>query len=411
MSLLPSVQIQNSPFPLLQEPLAAPLLRHWQGTILDLPERVVGKLHGYVPGMDETLFRWLVCFAILFVTVLVRRLLTRVLLRQLRKFFGPGKGMDQRVFDALITPVAAFLMVCGIFTALAVLKLNAYGEWLVERGSRVAFTAVILWGFMAAGAAMLDHMERSARSKGLGIGAFMPLLKKTLGVIFGILAILLIAASLGAHVETFLAGLGIGGLAVALAAQDALSNMFGSVVVMIDQPFQVGDSVKIAGNEGTVEDIGLRSTRLRTGARTLIVIPNKTVATEAITNYSRMPQRRVDQQIGLTYATTPAQMQQILADLRALLLADPGVDRQLVAVNFIDYGDSSLDIQIVYFTKDPDWLGNLAVRERVNLKIMEAVTARGLEFAFPTQTVIHAGPDDTIAPDEPGKPGPAAGGS
>jgi MscS family membrane protein len=391
---------------------AAPMpeLGGWRGTILGEPARVADWLHTFVPDVNERIFRVMVFLLILGFTILLRRLVTRILLRQLQKLFGNGKGMDDPVFAALITPVAALCMVAGIFIALAVLPLDAGGEWLVERGSRVAFTAVLLWCFMAGSAAALDHLEKAARHKGLGIGAFMPLLKKTLGVIFAILSALIIAASLGAHVEGFLAGLGIGGLAVALAAQDTLSNMFGSVVVMVDQPFQVGDSVKIAGNEGTVEDIGLRSTRLRTGARTLIVIPNKTVATEAITNFSRMPQRRVDQQIGLTYTTTPEQMGVILADLRGILLADPGVHKTLVAVNFVDFGESSLDVQIVYFTIDPDWLAHLAVRERLNLKIMQAVAARGLEFAFPTQTVIHENADpggSAMGPNESGGTAPA----
>jgi MscS family membrane protein len=392
--------ISLSHFSLLDQ--APAVLNAWQGTIWDDPQRFVGWLHAYVPEVNEGLFRWMVALLIIGLTILLRRLVTRVFLRQLQKLFGNGKGMDDRVFTALITPVAALLMVGGIFAALAVLNLDSEGQWLVERGSRAAFTAVLLWCFLEGGGAVLDHIEKVSRSKGLGVGAFMPLLKKTLGVIFGILSVLIIAASLGAHVETFLAGLGIGGLAVALAAQDTLSNMFGSVVVMVDHPFHVGDSVKIAGNEGTVEDIGLRSTRLRTAARTLIVIPNKTVASEAITNYSRMPQRRVDQSIGLTYDTKPAQMEAILADLRAVLMGDPGVHKTLVAVNFVEFGESSLDLQIVYFTVDPDWLAHLAVRERVNLKIMRSVAAHGLEFAFPTQTVIHENAD-------PGAAAPAMG--
>jgi MscS family membrane protein len=244
---------------------------------------------------------------------------------------------------------------------------------------------------MAAGAAAFAHAEKSARTRELGIGAFLPLIKKIVGFIFVVFSVLVIADALGADVRTFLAGLGIGGLAVALAAQDTIANMFGSFVVVMDHPFHVGDTVRIGTNEGTVEDIGLRSTRLRTGARTLIVMPNKMVATEAITNLSRMPQRRVDQTIGLTYDTTADQMEAILGDLRGLLSSDPAIHPGLIAVNFINYGESTLDIQIVYFTADPAWQRHLDARERINLKIMRAVAARGLQFAFPTQTVIHQG--------------------
>ena len=196
-----------------------------------------------------------------------------------------------------------------------------------------------------------------------------------------------IAQSQGLPVQSFLAGLGIGGLAFALAAQDTIANLFGSLVVVMDQPFKVGEIVKIGANEGKVEDIGLRSTKIRTGARTLIVIPNKAVAGEAITNFSRMPQRRVDQTLALTYDTTPEELEGLLEDIRALLRDNPDVHQDTIVVNFTNYGTSSLDIQLVWFAADPDWVKHMALRERINLKILRAVAARGLAFAFPTQTM------------------------
>jgi MscS family membrane protein len=141
-----------------------------------------------------------------------------------------------------------------------------------------------------------------------------------------------------------------------------------------------------------VEEIGLRSTKIRTAARTVIVIPNKSVASEPITNFTRMPQRRVDQTLGLTYDTTPEKLEAVLEDIRRLLRDDPDVHPETIVVNFSNYNASSLDIQMVWFAKDPDWVKHMAVRERINLKIMRAVTARGLSFAFPTQTVQLAGP-------------------
>jgi MscS family membrane protein len=122
----------------------------------------------------------------------------------------------------------------------------------------------------------------------------------------------------------------------------------------------------------------------------LIVVPNKSVASEAVTNFSRMPQRRVDQTLGLTYETTPEQMEAILADLRKILRTDPGVAPDYITVNFLGYGASSLDIEVTYFSADPDFRRHLGVRERINLAFMRAVAARGLSFAFPTQT-LHVG--------------------
>ncbi len=118
------------------------------------------------------------------------------------------------------------------------------------------------------------------------------------------------------------------------------------------------------------------------------------MAAEPVVNFTRMPQRRVDQTIGLTYSTTPEQMEALLADLRRIFQEDPGVHQEFVAVNFTGYSESSLDIQIIYFTADPDFKQHLDLRERINLKIMRAVAARGLSFAFPTQT-LHV--DDEVA--------------
>jgi len=192
----------------------------------------------------------------------------------------------------------------------------------------------------------------------------------------------------------FCTGLGIGGLAVAFAAQDTIANLFGSFVVVLDHPFKVGDYVRIGSAEGIVEDIGLRSTRLRSSDRTQIVLPNKTAAAETIVNFTRMPQRRVDQKLGLTYSTTPEQMEAVLVDLRHILAEDAGVHQGFVVVNFTDYNASSLDISVTYFAADPDFRKHLAVRERINLKIMRAGAARGLAFAFPTQT-LHV--EDDVA--------------
>jgi MscS family membrane protein len=219
----------------------------------------------------------------------------------------------------------------------------------------------------------------------------MPWIKKTLLTLILIFGVLLAAQALGANVKAFLAGLGIGGLAFALAAQDTIANVFGSVVVAVDQPFRIGDFVKIGAHEGTVEDIGLRSTRLRTPDRTLISIPNKTVAAEAVNNFTRMPQRRVLQTIGVTYGSKSDQLDGLVNDIREMLKATPEVHPQTILVHFLNYGASSLDIQIIYFSANPDGIVTMDLRHRMNLAIMRLVEARGLSFAFPTQTIEFAG--------------------
>ena len=203
-------------------------------------------------------------------------------------------------------------------------------------------------------------------------------------MVFGVL---MVVQSLGFDVKALLAGLGIGGLAFALAAQDTIANLFGSIVVAIDQPFKLGEVIKIQGNIGMVEDIGLRSTKLRLLDKSLIVMPNKMVAAESIINLSRFTGRRVEQVIGLTYDTTAQQMEEVVAEFRRLILAEDEVDPESVICYFRDYSASSLDIWMVFVVKDPDFHKHMALRQRLSLAFMRAVETRGLSFAFTTQTV------------------------
>lgn len=346
-----------------------------------------------VPNSGNTPTHFVVSALFLVGAFLLRRVVTLVLFGFLRKLASRTKTtLDDKLFPALETPVSFLIVVTGAVCALKALKLTPDTDQLVNYASTVAFSLVLFWLLLRAFNTVLNHLHEVALEKQMGVAAFMPWIKKTLVAVFVIFGVLMIAQSLGADVKAFLAGLGIGGLAFALAAQDTLANLFGSLVVAVDQPFRLGDVVQIGSFSGSVEDIGLRSTKLRTSARTLIAIPNKTVASEAITNLSRMPQRRIDQMLGLTYDTTAEAMEAILEDLRKILREDSGVAKDSSTVNFVNYGDSSLDIQVVYFAADPDFKRHLELRERINLKFMRAVQARGLSFAFPTRTLQLDGP-------------------
>ena len=363
----------------------------------DYLERFVNWLHHFTPGIDEGLFHWIACGIVMLLAILLRHVITNIIFHYLKKLAEKTETtLDDKLFPALEQPAASLVMVLGIFAALTVLQLSEKADRMINGGATIAILGVILWGFIRAGGAVLDHLEEMAHDREMTVATFMPLIKKTLLVFAIIAGVLLIADSLGAKIGVFLTSLGIGGLAFALAAQDTIANLFGSFVVVIDQPFKVGDYVKIGAAEGTVEDIGLRSTKIRTAARTLIVIPNKAVSTEAITNYTRMPQRRVEQVLGLSYDTTPVQMEGLLAELRTTLRSHEGVQPESVQVFFAAYAESSLNLQIVFFTRNPDWVKHMEVREQLNLKFLQAVESRGLSFAFPTQTVhVATLPDPT----------------
>jgi len=323
---------------------------------------------------------------------LLRRIGTTLIFAFFKKLAARTRTtLDDKLFPALEEPVKAIIALLGAYAAVKVLKLAPQTDMVLAHAATVAFTCALFWLFLRGFNTVLDHVHLIARERQLGVAAFMPWIKKTLVVMFVVFGVLMIAQSMGADVKAFLAGLGIGGLAFALAAQDTIANLFGSVVVAIDQPFKIGEFVQIGSHAGLVEDIGLRSTRLRTIAKALITIPNKTVASEAITNLSRFTQRRVEQVIGLTYDTPAGQMDAVVEEFRQIILAESEVDPTSVMVFFRDYSASSLDIWVVYMTKDPDFQAHMRLRQRINLAMMRAVQARGLSFAFPSQTVYLDG--------------------
>lgn len=341
-----------------------------------------------VRSSDNTVARYAISLLILMVAYVLRRIVTIWIFGFFRVLASRTKTtLDDKLFPALEAPVAGLIVVVGAVSALKALKLSESADLTLGYVYTGAFSLTLFWLFLRAFNTVLDHLQELARAKDLGITPFMPWIKKTLVTIVFIFGVLMIAQSLGADVKAFLAGLGIGGLAFALAAQDTIANIFGSVVVAIDQPFRIGEFVRIGSFLGMVEDIGLRSTRLRALDKSLVTIPNKTVAGEAITNLSRFTQRRVEQVFGLTYDTKADQMAAMVEEIRGIVLAEEEVDPTSVLCYFRDYGASSLDIWLVYVVKDPDFPKHMVLRQRINLAIMRAVEARGLSFAFPTQTV------------------------
>lgn len=361
----------------------------------DVLEHMVDVVLGLfnVKTSGNTTSHYVISAFFLVCAFLLRRVVTEIIFNQLKKLAAKTETtLDDKLFPAMESPVATFVMVTGIFAALKVLKLSEATDRAIGYGSTVAFSLVILWGMLRAFDAILDHAHEVATQKGMAIATFMPWIKKTLIAVFVAVGALLIIQSLGFHVTTILQGLGIGGLAFALAAQDTIANLFGSLVVAIDQPFKVGETVKIAAYTGTVEDIGLRSTKIRLVDKSLVVMPNKMVSSEAIVNLSRFTQRRVEQVLGLTYDTTPEQLDAVVEDVRKLLLGDADVDPTSVLVYFRDLNASSLDIWLVYVSREADAKKAFALKQRMNLAFMRAVAARGLSFAYPTQVMHLDGP-------------------
>jgi MscS family membrane protein len=352
-----------------------------------LVDVVLKALHVPTDGTN-TLTHYVIAAAFLVFGVLLRHVVTNICFRYLKKLASKTQTtLDDKLFPAMESPAATFVMLLGIFSALKVLKLSENTDHYISLGSTIAFSAAIFWGLYRGFSAVLEHAHEVALEKQMGVAAFMPWIRKTLITLFVILGILITVQSLGYDVKAALGALGIGGLAFALAAQDTIANIFGSVVVATDQPFRIGEAVTIGAHTGTVEDIGLRSTKIRRADRSIVTVPNRTVANESIVNLSRFTARRVEQVIGVAYDARPEQIEGLVADIRRLIDSDPAVNPADTHVYFRDFNASSLDLWVVYVTKDADFVKHMQVRQRLNLAFMRAVEARGLSFAFPTQTL------------------------
>jgi len=203
--------------------------------------------------------------------------------------------------------------------------------------------------------------------------------------------VVMILQNLGYSVTSLIAGVGLGGAALALASKDTVANLFGSLVIFIDRPFQIGDWVEIGPVEGTVEEVGLRVTLIRTFANSLITVPNAQLTTTAINNWSRMRKRRIKLTLGLTYDTTPDKMEAAVEAVREVLRQEERIDQSFFLVNFTDLGAHSVDIFVYCFTITTRWDEHLQIRQDVLLKFMRAIKDLGLQFAFPTQTIHLAG--------------------
>ena len=210
---------------------------------------------------------------------------------------------------------------------------------------------------------------------------------KSLKVIIFLLGLISVLNDLGFNISAFIASLGIGGLAFALAAKDTVSNLFGSFVIFTDKPFKVGDWIKTSSVEGVVEEIGIRSTLIRKFSQALVNIPNANIANEAITNWSKMGKRRIKMEVGLNYSTNHKQMKNILKELKTMLQEDLNIHNDTIIVNFTDFKDSSLAIFCYFFTNTTNWKEYMDVKEDINLKIMEIVQKNKASFAFPSRTI------------------------
>ena len=212
----------------------------------------------------------------------------------------------------------------------------------------------------------------------------LPILRTGTKTVIWVLAVIIALDNAGYDVAALMAGLGIGGFALAMAAKDTISNIFGGFTIFTDKPFTLKDRIKVSGYDGVVKEVGLRSTRVETLAGTIVTIPNSTFADSPVENVSLEPSRKVATKLGLTYDTTPEQMNMAMELLRNIATQNADLEDQ-VTVAFTEFGDSSMNLNFIYYIRKGSDI--LAAQTAVNIAVLKEFNSRGLEFAFPTQTL------------------------
>ena len=311
-----------------------------------------------------------------------------VLVHRGLRLFRP-RNRAHRILRRTVTPLVAVLLAVTLkaFVSYEIEVLGAFASLLNAAVVIVVYVGAViaLWLLVAA---LTEFIIQSPKIPDDSLDAHLLRLSSRL-VSFLVALVLLANAgqTLGLPVFSILAGLGIGGLAVALAVRPSLENLISGVMLYLDRPVRVGDYCRFGDKTGKVEHIGMRTTRVRTLDRTLISVPNSVFADKEIENWANCDKMQIRTMIGLRYETEPDQLRHVLAKLREMLAAHPKLDPDTVRVRFVNYGASSLDVEVRAYALTREWNDFYAIREDVLLRVSEIVRASGCGFAFPSQTL------------------------
>lgn len=334
-------------------------------------------------------WQWIGMFCVVFLGLGISKFLTHLLKKSITVIFKrESLKVDQETEDRFIRPISIALTSWAWWLGLAVLSLPG-GARLVLLVTVKVITAIAgIW----AGYRMMDVVgnylqAKAEKTENKFDDLLVPLITRTLKTLAIAVGLVFIADIFALDIDKILAGLGIGGLAFALAAKDTISNIFGSLTILIDRPFQIGDWVTIGAADGTVESVGVRSTRIRTFYNSLITIPNSQLINATIDNWGARKFRRITCTIGIAYDTPSEKIDAFCEGIRELIRKHPYTRKDYFHVYLNEFSSSSLGILLYAFVQTPDWSTELREKHRLYNDIIRLAKSMKIEFAFPTQTV------------------------
>ncbi|MEM8885194.1 MAG: mechanosensitive ion channel family protein [Planctomycetota bacterium] len=325
----------------------------------------------------------LLIFAGVFFSLLVQ-ILSLAIARRIVKRRGielEGGRKVLRPFGLMATGVAWYF-------GLRHLLLSEQAESVLTNAAALVLMVGVVWSICR----IVDWISQvftglAARTRSKLDDVLVPMVRKSVKVVVVLLGIVWILQNMGQNIGALLTGLGIGGLAIALASRDTVENFFGALTILTDSPFEIGDWIKMGDIEGTVARIGFRSTRVRTFYNSMITFPNSMLIRSAVDNFGRRQYRRLKFELGVTYDTPPEKLESFIEGIRELIRKHPYTRKDYYHVYFHSYGDNSLNILCYLFIKAPEWATELRERQRLLMDILRLSRALEIEFAFPTRTI------------------------
>ncbi|UCE06475.1 MAG: mechanosensitive ion channel family protein [bacterium] len=335
----------------------------------------------------NTISQWLVALLVIVASVVIGRALYWIVKNFFRRITSRSKTkLDNIIIDMIEEPLIFAIVLAGIWFGLKILTFNDTVTLWISRAYYILIIFNIAWLITR----LLDSLIKeylvpiTEESKSDLDDQLLPIARKGVKAIIWIVAVIVALNNAGYDVGAVLAGLGIGGLAFALAAQDTVSNLFGGFTILTDKPFKINERVKIAGYDGTLKEIGIRTSRLVTLEGRTVTIPNSTFTKNPIENVSSEPSRKVVLNLGLTYDMTDKQMGLAMNLLKEIAANNENVEEK-VLTSFNGFGDFSLNILFIYYIKkDSDIFDT---QTQMNLEILKKFNENNLEFAFPSQTI------------------------
>ncbi|NCO69690.1 MAG: mechanosensitive ion channel family protein [Acidobacteria bacterium] len=349
------------------------------------------------------LWQWLALLLGLALGLVVARVVGRLLIRVLRRLaLRTESEWDDLAVHAMRGPVGLLIWSLFLLAVAPWLSLTPTAQDIVRHICKLLAIAGVGWFLLRFIDASAERTRQSVLPEDQLKVGFLPIVVRFTKAIVVVVVLLGGLDIVGVKVLAVVTALGLGGVAIAFAAQKTLENVFGTVAIAGDRPFKVGDFIVIGDDRGTVEDVGFRSTRIRTLSRTVVSIPNGLVVSGRVENFAERDRFLFNPTLALEYRSTPAQMRAVLDGIRALLAAHPRVLEEDRRVRFVQLAASSLDIEVFAYVACTNIPEFLAVAEELNFALLDVVARAGASFAFPTQTIFL---NTEQAPPDPGQHG------